>query len=187
MADNTVRIMLRIGDTAIEVEGSESYVDKKLQEPSSFDSLIEKITGTARLAPLKKKAESKLASEKERKLKRPSEKEGYQIVKDLILTAEGDKPSLEAFYSEKKPKSNYERNVLFCYYLLKIKEIEPIGTDHIYTCYKQLKQRVGTLGVSLTETSRKGWLDTSHMSDIKLTLRGENFVEYDLPRVKKAE
>jgi len=187
MVDNTVRIMLKIGDTAIEVEGSESYVDKKLQEPSSFDSLIEKIGGTAKLAPLKKKAKGKSVSERERKPKRPSEKEVYQIVKDLILTAEGDEPSLEALYSEKKPKSNYERNALFCYYLLKIKEIKPIGINHIYTCYKQLKQRVGTLSVSLSETSRRGWLDTSNMSDIKLALRGENFVEYDLPRVKKAE
>jgi len=187
MADNTVRIMLKIGDTAIEVEGPESYVDKKLQEPSSFDNLIEKLSGTAKLAPLKKKAKAKLASEKGRRLKRPTEKERYEIVKDLTLTAQGDKPSLEAFYSQKKPKSNYERNLVFCYYLLKIKEIEPIGINHIYTCYKDVKRKVGSLGVSLSETSRRGWLDTSDMSNIKLTPRGEGYVEYDLPRVKKAE
>ena len=187
MAGNTVRIMLKIGDTAIEVEGSESYVDKKLEEPSSFDGLIDKISGTSRLAQPRKKAKGKLVSEKEGKAQKPSRREGYEIVKDLALTAEGGKPSLQAFYSQKKPKSNYERNVLFCYYLLKINEVKPIGMNHIYTCYKDVKQKVGTLGVSLTETSRKGWLDTSDMSDIRLALRGENFVEYDLPRVKKAE
>ena len=187
MAGNTVRIMLKIGDTAIEVEGSESYVDKKLEEPSSFDSLIDRISGTARLAQPKKKAKGKLVSEKEGKIQKPSRREGYEIVKDLVLTAEGDKPSLETFYSQKKPKSNYERNVLFCYYLLNIKEVKPIGMNHIYTCYKDIRQKVGDLSVSLTETSRKGWLDTSDMSNIRLTIRGENFVEYDLPRVKKAE
>lgn len=182
MADNTVRIMLKIGDIAIEVEGPESYVDKKLQEPSSFDNLIEKISKTATLAPLKKKAKGERVSGKERRPKRPSEKEGYEIVKDLILTAEGDKPSLEAFYSQKKPKTNYECNVLFSYYLLKMKETKPIGINHIYTCYKQVKRKIGSVGVSLSETSKKGWLDTSDMSDIKITPRGENCVEYDLPR-----
>lgn len=187
MVNNTARIMLKIGDTAIEVEGSESYVDKKLQEPSGFDSLIEKISETARLAPPKKKVKVKAVHEKEAKPKKPSKKVSLDIMKDLVLTAEGDKPSLKEFYSKKNPKSNYERNVVFCYYLLKIKEVKPIGINHIYTCYKEVKQRVGELGVSLSETSSKGWLDTSDMSDIKVTPRGENFVEYDLPKVKKAE
>ena len=187
MADDTVRIMLKIGDTAIEVEGSESYVDKKLQEPNSFDSLIEKISGTAKFAPSKKKVKGKPVLEKMRKPKKPSEKEGYEIVKDLILTAEGDKPSLKEFYSQKKPGSNYERNAVFSYYLLKVKERKPIQINHIYTCYKEIRQRVPSIAVSLSETSRKGWLDTSDMSDIKITPRGENYVEHDLPKVKKAK
>ncbi len=187
MEDNTARIMLKIGDTAIEVEGSESYVDKKLQEPSGFDSLIEKISETAGLVPLKRKAKDKAAPQKGAKPKKPSKKVGLEIIKDLVLTAEGDKPSLKEFYSEKNPKSNYERNVVFCYYLLKIKEVKPIGLNHVYTCYKDVNQRVGDLDVSLSETSRKGWLDTSNMNDIRLALRGENYVEHDLPKVKKAK
>lgn len=184
MADNTVRITLKIGETTIEVEGSESYVDKKLQEPESFDNLITKIAGVAKpILPQKKR---KATAAKERKLGKPS-KQGYEIVKDLVLAREGDKQSLKEFYSQKNPKSNYERNVVFCYYLLKIKEIEPIGINHVYTCYREVKQRVGDLGVSLSETSRKGWLDTSNMSDITLSVRGENYVEYDLPKVKKAK
>lgn len=185
MADNTVRIILKIGDTVIEVEGSESYVDKKLQEPDSFDSLITKITGVAK--PALPNRRMKATVTKEKNPKKPSKVESYEIVKDLILTAEGDKPSLKQFYAEKNPKSNYERNVVFCYYLQKIKIIKPIGINHIYTCYKEVKQRTGSISVSLSETSRKGWLDTSDMSDIKITPRGENYVEYDLPKVKKAK
>lgn len=184
MADNTVRITLKIGETTIEVEGSESYVDKKLQEPESFDNLITKIAGVAKpILPQKKR---KATAAKEGKPRKPS-KQGYEIVKDLVLAREGDKQSLKEFYSQKNPKSNYERNVVFCYYLLKIKEIKPIGINHVYTCYREVKQRVGDLGVSLSETSRKGWLDTSNMSDITLSVRGENYVEYDLPKVKKAK
>ena len=185
MGDNTVRITLKIGETTIEVEGPESYVDKKLEEPESFDNLIMKITGVAKPIPTQKKR--KAMGEKERKPKKPSKVESYEMVKDLLLTAEGDKPSLKEFYSKKGPKSNYERNVVFCYYLLKIREIKQIGINHIYTCYKEVQQRIPTLSVSLSETSKKGWLDTSDMSDIKVSPRGENYVEHDLPKVKKAK
>jgi len=184
MADNTVRITLKIGETTIEIEGPESYVEKKLQEPESFDSLVTKFTGMAKPILPQKKRKTKDA--KERKPRKPS-KQGYEIVKDLVLAREGDKQSLKEFYSQKNPRSNYEHNAVFCYYLVKIREVKPIGVNHIYTCYKEINQRVGDLIVSLSETSRKGWLDTSNMNDIKLSVRGENFVEYDLPKVKKAK
>lgn len=184
MADNTVRITLKIGETTIEVEGPESYVDKKLQEPESFDNLIMKIAGVAK--PILPQRKRKATAAKEGKPRKPS-KQGYEIVKDLVLAREGDKQPLKEFYSQKKPSSNYERNVVFCYYLLKIRGLKPIGINHIYTCYKDVNRRVGDLGVSLSETSKKGWLDTSNMSDISLSIRGENFVEYDLPKVKKAQ
>ena len=185
MGNNTVRITLKIGETTIELEGSESYVDKKLQEPDSFDSLIMKITGVAK--PILPGKKEKIGVEEKKKPRRPGRVESYEIVKDLILTAEGDKPSLKEFYSKKDPKSNYERNLVFCYYLLKVKERKPIGINHIYTCYKEVRQRVGMLSVSLSETSKKGWLDTANMNDIKLTIRGEGYVEHDLPKVKKAK
>lgn len=187
MSEDMVRITLKIGETTIEIEGSESYVDRKLQEPGSFDSLITKITGIAKPALAQKKAKD-MVVKKERKPKGPSRKEGYDIVKDLVLTGEGDKPSLKEFYSDKSPRVNYDRNAVFCYYLQKIKEIRPIGINHIYTCYKEVNRRVGDLIVSLSETStKKGWLETSNMSDIRITIRGEGYVEHDLPKVKKAK
>lgn len=185
MGNDIVRIMLKIGDATIEVEGSESYVDKKLQDPGSFDSLIEKVGGTVKFAPSKKEGKDKPMLKEKRKAKKPSEKEGYEIVKDLVLTAEGDKPSLKEFCSQTNPRSNYEHNAVFSYYLLKVQEKKPIGVNDIYTCYKEVRKRVPIIAVSLSETSRKGWLDTSDMSDIKITPRGENFVEHDLPKVKK--
>jgi hypothetical protein len=184
MADNTVRIVLKIGEMTIELEGPKSYVDKKLKEPDGFDLLITKMRGIEQpLLQRKKKQEVK----KEKKTTKVSRVEGYEMVKDLVLAAEGDKPSLKEFYSEKKPSSNYEHNVLFSYYLLKIREIKQIGINHIYTCYKEVSKRVPKLSVSLSETSRKGWLDTSNMNDIKITPRGENYIEHDLPKAKKVK
>lgn len=186
MVDDNVRIVIRIGEAVVEVEGPQSYVDKKLQDPDSFGALITKISGIEKLGL--RKRERKATTAKETKTQKPRRKrDGYEIVKDLSLVAEGDKPSLKGFYSEKGPRSNYERNVVFCYYLRKIKEIKPIGINHVYTCYKEVNQRVGDLIVSLSETSAKGWLDTSNMDDIGLPIRGENYVEYDLPKVKKAK
>lgn len=185
MVDNTVRIVLKIGEMTIELEGPESYVDKKLQEPNGLDPLITKMKETER--PLSKKKRGKQEVKREKKAAKPRRAESYEMVKDLVLTAEGDKPSLKEFYSEKKPGSNYEHNVVFAYYLLKIIEKKPIGVNHFYTCYKEVNKKVPSLSVSLSETSAKGWLDTSNMNDIKITPRGENYVEYDLPKTKKAK
>lgn len=184
MVDDTVRIVLKVGEMMIELEGPESYVDKKLQEPSGFDPLITKMKETER--PLSKKR-GKQEVKRGKKAAKPRKAESHEMVKDLVLTAEGDKPSLKAFYSEKKPTSNYKHNVVFAYYLLKIIEKKPIGINHFYTCYKEVNKRVPSLSVSLSETSAKGWLDTSNMNDISITPRGENYVEHDLPKTKKAK
>jgi hypothetical protein len=182
MADNIVKITLKIGEATVEIEGPESYVEKKLKETNTFDSLITQFSGLAKPLPQQKRRK-RAKGEKPRK---PS-RQGYEIVKDLVLKEDGDKISLKEFYSQKNPRSNYERNAVFCYYLIKIKEVKPIGINHIYTCYKEVKQKVGDIVVSLSETSGKGWLDTSNMNDIKLSLRGENLVEYDLPKTKKVK
>lgn len=185
MVDNTVRIVLKVGEMMIELEGPESYVERKLQEPSGFDPLITKMRETER--PLPKQRRGKQEVKGEKKAAKPRRAESYEMVKDLVLTAEGGKPSLKEFYSEKKLASNYEHNVAFAYYLLKIIEKRPIGINHFYTCYKEVNRKVPSLSVSLSETSAKGWLDTSNMDDIKITPRGENYVEYDLPKTKKAK
>ena len=109
------------------------------------------------------------------------------IVKDLNLKKDGKTPSLRDFHSQKQPKEFAEHNALFVYYLSKVKELTGITPNHIYTCYKEVNQRVpGAFYQSLLDTTRrKGWLDTSNTEDIKVTTVGENFVEHDLP--KKAE
>ena len=186
MEDDKVRVTLRIGESLIEIEGSEHYVDKKLEESDSFDNLIQKITGIAQPVLPKQKAKVKTTIGAKGKPKKVGKGVGYEMIKDLVLSGEGDKTSLKEFYSQKVPKSNYERNLVFCYYLLKIRGIGSITINHIYTCYKEVKQRIPSLSVSLSETSQKGWLDTSNMSDIKVTPRGEDYVELDLPKADKA-
>lgn len=102
---------------------------------------------------------------------------------DLNLRPKGKK-SLKDFAAEKKPKSNEERFAVMVYYLEKTLQEKAIDRDHIYTCFKELggvKFPLQIDAVLRNSARRKGWIDTSNSSDLKITTRGENFVEHDLP------
>jgi hypothetical protein len=62
-----------------------------------------------------------------------------------------------------------------------------VTSDHIYTCYRDRDWAVPTnMANSLHVTgSRKGFLDTGHVDDIKVEPRGVNHVERGLPQKKK--
>jgi hypothetical protein len=109
-------------------------------------------------------------------------KESYSIAKDINLSM--DRTTLKQFYLAKNPQSALERNVVFVYFLQQISKITKIATGHIYTCYKDLNIKPPIkLRQSLADTaSKKGWLYTGSMNDIKITLKGEGFVEHELPK-----
>ena len=89
---------------------------------------------------------------------------------------------MEAFVKSKKPTSDLERNLVFIYYLKKTANVANVTADHVFSCYKQVKLPVPALGQSLKNTSfKKGWIDTSSMSDMKTTIAGENHIEHKLP------
>jgi hypothetical protein len=108
-------------------------------------------------------------------------------VKDLQLSPKG-KTSLKDFAAEKKPATNHDRNVLSVYYLFKTADVAPISIDHVYTCYREMSWRVpADLANSLAMTaSKKRFLDTADLQDIKLMHRGEEHVELDLPATQKS-
>lgn len=53
-----------------------------------------------------------------------------------------------------------------------------IGANHIYTCYMDLGSKFpSNMRQSLADTkSRKGWIDTSNMNDIRVSTIGENAI-----------
>jgi hypothetical protein len=178
------RITVKGRETVIEIEGSEKYVESKLKDPSSLDELLSKVVS---------KKQGKGTSGQKRggktQTKRGRKKEGYQIVKDLDLSGNKSKKSLKDFYREKQPTKNLERNAVFVYYLKNIAKVPNVNKNHVYTCYKDVEERVpGNLKQSLLDTSHhKGWVDTTNMDDLKISTRGENFVEHDLPLNKKSK
>jgi hypothetical protein len=194
-SDSISRIKITTGDCSIEIEGSESYVEKRLNDYESINKVITALGKSIReAAPAKENKKQQEVREptqkveKERK-RRVSTKgaESYRILPDLDLSAKGDIPSLVDFHKQKSPESSMEMNSVFVYYLRKLREIDKVGLDHIYTCYKAVGGRVPTrLYQSLLDTrNRKGTVITDDMSDIRIGTVGENFVENDLPRQKK--
>lgn len=112
-------------------------------------------------------------------------KESYSILKDLDLRGNGGQ-SFKDFFNEKKPKSATEFNSVAVYFLADILKISGITPNHVYTCYKEVKQRPPEAFVqSLRDAASKhGYIDTADMNNIKIPLRGKNFVEHDLPKKK---
>lgn len=107
------------------------------------------------------------------------------ILKDLDLRAKGKKSFID-FFEEKKPSASNEFNSVAVYYLAEILELSGITPNHIYTCYKEAAQRPPVAFIqSLRDTaSKNGYLDTADINNIKIPMRGKNFVEHDLPKKK---
>ena len=107
-----------------------------------------------------------------------------EILKNLDLVGGGKKESLSAMLERLKPKSNFERNLIFVHYLSEVCGIERVTHDHVYTCYHM------TLGLKIPAqlrqslwdmSSRHGWLDTASLEDISVTTDGINYLEHDMP------
>jgi hypothetical protein len=107
---------------------------------------------------------------------------------ELNLRPKGKK-SLKDFVAEKKPKTNEERFAVMIYYLEKTLQEKTIDRNHIYTCFKELNVKFPLQidAVLRNAARRKGWFDTSNSSDLRITTRGENFVEHDLPATDGAK
>ncbi len=182
-----LKIDLRSG--VLEVEGEESFVREIYNEYKEKISTAElPVMDEVQHAPQETESHSRKPRVKRANGSKTTSKrkESYQIVKDLDLSAKGGKEALKSYYSEKAPSTAMERNTLFVYYLEKIASAKAISVNHIYTCYKDVNEKVpGALRQSLLDTSyKKGWIDTKSMENITITTHGENLVEHTLP-VKK--
>lgn len=113
-------------------------------------------------------------------------KDTLVLLKELDLRPSGKK-SFKDFYEEKKPGPASEFNTIAVYYLTDTLGMTGVTQNHIYTCYKEVTKRPPeAFNQSLRDTaSKNGYIDTSDINNIKLPLRGRNFVEHDLPKEKK--
>lgn len=179
-------------DGAIEVSGDKEWVEEKLVEFADVYNVPAQDVPAAESGPLRPRQRSR-SRRKPKPMengttKAPRRRAGAPSrVKGLDLAPKG-KLSFDAFVVEKQPGNQHDRNVSSVYYLAEVAEIGPVTMDHVYTCYRDRGWAVpADLRNSLQLTaSRKGFLDTANMDDIKVEPRGMNHVERGLPAQKKA-
>jgi len=147
----------------------------------AFQILVERHLGRG---PAKPKRLGRSSDSGVKKQRGPKQAAHPTFVKDLDLKKSGNTPALREFYAQKKPETFTEQNTVFVYYLNRLREIEDVTPNHIFTCYKEVGARLpGALYQSLLDTNRnKGWIDTGDTARILITPIGENFVEHDLPK-----
>lgn len=119
---------------------------------------------------------------------RPSKQPKLKMVSNLNFFAKG-KTTLREFYAEKNPKDDQQKIVVFLYYLAKTLNLQNITPDHIYTCFKDLKEKIpSNLHQAIRNIKdRRRWIDFSTINDIQLTVQGENLVEQELGKKAKEE
>lgn len=182
------KIKIDLSEGVLEVEGEEAFL-KEIYE--DFKSRVNVISDSKVKQPaIEAEATSVDSKEKQAKgkMKTNTRKESYSFVKDLNLRGNGqDVESLKDFYAKKLPSSAMERTTVFVYYLCRFLKINNVGVGHIYTCYKEVGEKVpAALRQNLLDTAhRKGTIDTSSLDNVTLTTRGENMVELDLPPKEK--
>lgn len=175
------KLRIDISQGTLEVEGSEEFVRE------IYGDFKDKLYTLAQAAQnnIKKAEKSKTPSPPSAKRRPRITKETHTIVKEIDLAAKDDRPSLKDYFATYKVANNFERNLVFVYYLQTIAKVSPITSDHIFTCYKHVQAKVPVaLSQSLWDvSSKKGWIDTSSLGNIKLTTQGTNYIEYDMTKV----
>lgn len=194
----TTKLRMDLGQGVIEAEGSEEFVKSlyadfkeqlasarvppKSPAPTGHQPPAAPLQSDARESSRKpaKKAAKKAPANGAGK---PKKRAALGIVKDLDLSR-GKNGRLKEFYAKYEVKTNFERNLVFVYYMEHELGLEGITCDHVFTCYRDVGAKLPTaLKQSLADTSsRAGWLDTSDMGNIRVSTPGVNHLEHDLPR-----
>ena len=178
----------------VEVEGNDAFV--RLVYADFKDKLLSsaeiKDSGKTKPTQKKKEQQSKKISPPKKAISKKRSRGGsvaLSFVKDLDLSGGETIECFKDFYEKYKPASNYERNLLFVYYLQHKMELKGITLNHIFTCYRNVGTKVpSNLRKSVSETgATKGWLETSSSEDIKTIIAGINFVEHDMKKANADE
>lgn len=186
----TSKLKIDLSTGLLEVEGSEDLIKfiygdfkdnlgtlppvqtvklSEIQTVSDTKVVPKKVTLKA--APTKNSSKSKSKKEPE-------------FLKNLDLSVGSENESLKDFYAKYDHKSNYERNLIFVYYIQHILHEDKITLDHLFTCYRNVGQKIPkALEQSMRDTSKeKGWVDIDDLENIKVPVAGMNHIVHDLAK-----
>jgi hypothetical protein len=192
----------------VELEGSETFVDKHLDKfeeiftsaikQTMIQGVIHSITDDD-VSALQQNSEPKsnvskleLAKANNNSNSNSNNKHATKQSPNLPpipvdLKANVKKVGLREFYTEKNPSNHYENTVVFVYYLTKINKQTEVKYGEILSCYEEVGEKKPSITDIIKNTIRyKGWLEPGSSKFItRLTISGENFVKFDLPQQKK--
>ena len=188
----------------VELEGSETFVDKHLDKfeeiftsaikQTMTQGVIHSITDD-NVSALQQNSEPKSNVSKLELAKANNNSNNKHATKQspnlppipVDLKANAKKVGLREFYTEKNPSNHYENTVVFVYYLTKINKQTEVKYGEILSCYEEVGEKKPSITDIIKNTIRyKGWLEPGSSKFItRLTISGENFVKFDLPQQKK--
>lgn len=193
----TTKLIIDLSRGLIEVEGSEAFVEKIYQDFRAQISVNNTPTPKqlpdqhkSTIAPTKSTPSPQKPKSLAAKPKKVTSSASGSFLKELDLSGSGGKASLREYTSRFVFKSNMERNLIFTYYLQHELELDEIGINHIFSCYRNIPgtKIPGNLKQSLYDTSSKGWIAiTSIDNGITVSTAGINHLEHDIPKSNDKE
>jgi hypothetical protein len=201
--NSEARFTINVKEGIVELEGKESFVDKHLEKfEEIFKMAVKEVIttnisgGNSAVALKAQPAQVALPQQVEMTPEVPKPAAVKQATPrpsptlppiPVDLKAGESKPGLREFYAEKKPANHYEKAAVFAYYLSKFNKQTEVKYGEVLSCYEEVDEKKPSVTDIVKNSIRyKGWLEQgSDKFACKLTISGENFVKYDLP--KKAE
>lgn len=178
---------INVKDGFIELEGSEEFVQKNLDE---FKRLIN-LKSEALLQNKRTISSEGVEKSLSKKKNHRGVKKGVNIL-PIPLDFKSNSKNLKDFFKDKFPngsQNNQEITTLFIYYLNKILSIQEAVPGHVVSCYNEMgiKKPLNIPQLFRDISSLKGWIESSKTpGSVKITISGENLIQHDLPReVKK--
>lgn len=187
----TTRAKINMFEGVIELEGTEEFVSKYLDEFKSKLDRKEDIAGThVKSEQRKPKSKKKLKEDAHSKLKKRTPKKIKIEEFDINNDSKGKIPSLKDFLDEKKATDSSPKTILAVgYYITHFKKASEFSEGNIEFAYKALRLTRRPLHLHQTIINKKNkevWFEQGSDSyHWKLSRVGELFVEGSMP--EKAE
>ena len=197
------KFKINVKEGIVELEGKENFVDKHLDKfEEIFKSAIRETMSQGieyNLATNDASALPHQDIEKSFDISRPELSKAHNNNKHATklslppipvdLKANENKIGLREFYAEKKPINHYEKTAVFVYYITKVNKQAEIKYGEILSCYEEVGEKKPSITDIIKNSIRyKGWLEWGYDKfTTRLTISGENFVKFDLPKQKGSQ
>jgi hypothetical protein len=192
------KFKINLKEGIVEIEGNDAFVERHLVKFEEIcKSALEEVVAR-RISDLRK-TDGKYLLEKNPQheftmmatthaLKTTSKHLNRQHVAlppiPVDLKGNQNKLGLREFYEQKRPLSHYEKTVVFVYYITRFNKQSEVKFGEILSCYDEVEEKKPSIIDIVKNSIRyKGWLGLgSDKFSTVLTISGENFVGFDLPK-----